>query len=424
MKNKADETKHVQDVFELLEYMYNLGIERKEKTITTAELLDKFNEIISINHFPFVGKVIEIGLGAEDNFMLCYLFWKYLNGIYSVDLETAVNGIFDTVHKRFAYRKEILQNSHPLIDKGLVMLELKTPLSDTTLRLENKTLQLLTTRDLEPFIMIKKKDNVILPSDIHQKKLVFNSLETDHLRKLNHAFQDENFHAIQNRLVQKGLPTGFTVLFYGDPGTGKTESVYQLARQTSREIMQVNLSESKTKWFGESERMAGKIFTDYYSYSKDCRMQPILLVNEADGLFSRRKEAGASSVDQTENTIQNIFLQALETFSGILIATTNMAGNFDYAFERRFLYKIKFTKPDLTGRAQIWKIKLPILNRKEHAWLAEEYDFTGAQIDNIIRKLEITSILEGGTPTFSQVLSSCNEELIEKAHYRKIGFRA
>ena len=150
MKNKADETKNVPDVFELLEYAYNLGIERKEKTITTAELLDKFNEIISVNHFPFVEKVLEIGLGDEDNYMLCYLFWKYLNGVYSVDLETAVNGIFDTVHKRFAYRKEILQNSHPLIDKGLVMLELKTPLNDTTLRLENKTLQLLKTRDLEP----------------------------------------------------------------------------------------------------------------------------------------------------------------------------------------------------------------------------------------------------------------------------------
>jgi len=422
MKNKADETKHVQDVFELLEYMYNLGIERKEKTITTAELLDKFKEIISINHFPFVEKVLEIGLGAEDNYMLCYLFWKYLNGVYSVDLETAVNAIFDTVQKRFAYRKDILQNSHPLINKGLVSIEWKDPIKDTTLKLENKTLQLLTTQELEPFIMIKKKDNVILPSDIHQKELVFNPLETEHLRKLNHAFQEENLHAIQNRLVKKGLPTGFTVLFYGDPGTGKTESVYQLARQTDREIMQVNLSESKTKWFGESERMAGKIFTDYYSYSNDCRMLPILLVNEADGLFSRRKETGNSSVDQTENTIQNIFLQALETFSGILIATTNMPGNFDHAFERRFLYKIKFTKPDLTVRAQIWKIKLPVLTRKEHAWLAEEYDFTGAQIDNIIRKLEIESILEGITPTFSQVLSSCNKELIEKAHYRKIGF--
>ena len=69
MKNKADETKHVPDVFELLEYAYNLGIERKEKTITTAELLDKFNEIISVNHFPFVEKVLEIGLGDEDNYM-------------------------------------------------------------------------------------------------------------------------------------------------------------------------------------------------------------------------------------------------------------------------------------------------------------------------------------------------------------------
>ena len=101
-----------------------------------------------------------------------------------------------------------------------------------------------------------------------------------------------------------------------------------------------------------------------------------------------------------------------------------MAGNFDHAFERRFLYKIKFTKPDCTLRAQIWKHKLPGFSKKEYLELAKEYDFTGAQIDNIVRKLEIESILDGSIPTFSQVLACCNEELIEKAHYRKIGFRS
>lgn len=72
---------------------------------------------------------------------------------------------------------------------------------------------------------------------------------------------------------------------------------------------------------------------------------PILLFNEADGVINKRKDSNSSAVAQTENEIQNIILQEMEEFKGILIATTNLTDNIDTAFERRFLFKLELTVP-------------------------------------------------------------------------------
>ena len=224
-------------------------------------------------------------------------------------------------------------------------------------------------------------------------------------------------------MKQKGLPHGVTVLLFGAPGTGKTESVYQLARETHREIMLVDLSQSKSMWFGESEKIVKKIFTEYASYSGECKTTPILLFNEADGIFSKRGALGSSNIAKTENTIQNIILQELEIFSGILIATTNLVANFDKAFERRFLYKIGLSKPDISARANIWRTKLPSLPAGDFDILGEQFDFSGGQIDNIVRKFEIVTILNGRNPDLAELIAFCKEELLENTHYTKIGFK-
>jgi SpoVK/Ycf46/Vps4 family AAA+-type ATPase len=128
-----------------------------------------------------------------------------------------------------------------------------------------------------------------------------------------------------------------------------------LAIDTNREIMKVEISQSKSMWFGESEKIIKRIFTDYKAFAKESKQTPILLFNEADAILSKRNAAGSSNVAQTENAIQNILLEEFENFEGILIATTNLASNLDTAFERRFLYKVQFQKPSVNIRAKIWK---------------------------------------------------------------------
>jgi SpoVK/Ycf46/Vps4 family AAA+-type ATPase len=150
---------------------------------------------------------------------------------------------------------------------------------------------------------------------------------------------------------------------------------------------------------------------------------PILFFNEADAIFSKRMALGDQRAGpaQTENAMQNILLDEIEKLDGILIATTNLTGNFDKAFERRFLYKIKFSRPEAAVRTSIWKTHIPHLPETFCGALARKFDFSGGQIDNITRKADINLVLHGAEPTLPLLEKYCNDELLEDEH-KQIGF--
>jgi len=212
-------------------------------------------------------------------------------------------------------------------------------------------------------------------------------------------------------------------ILYGEPGTGKTESVYQLAKETGRGIIHVNISETKSKWFGESEKKIKEVFTKYERICKRVSVKPILLFNEADAIFGKRKVVGSNSVDQTENTIQNIILEEMEKLEGILIATTNLATNLDPAFERRFLFKIRFGKPSLEVNERIWRSKLEWLDVEGARRLAASYGFSGGEIDNVVRKVAMEEVLTGVRPGLEGLRGFCEaERLSGKGQRKRVGF--
>jgi SpoVK/Ycf46/Vps4 family AAA+-type ATPase len=212
-------------------------------------------------------------------------------------------------------------------------------------------------------------------------------------------------------------------LFYGAPGTGKTETALQLSRKTSRDILQVNVSELRDKYVGESEKRVKALFDNYRKTVASSKIAPILLFNEADAIISKRTENIARSVDKMENALQNIILQEIETLEGILIATTNLTANMDKAFERRFLYKVEFNAPTTEAKCAIWKSMMPSLSDEDARLLATEYKFSGGQIENIARKHTIAQILTEGDITLNDIRLICNEELLDKSHTRRpIGF--
>ena len=157
--------------------------------------------------------------------------------------------------------------------------------------------------------------------------------------------------------------------------------------------------------------------------AQNSSVTPILLFNEADAIFGIRKTGAEGAVDKMENSLQNIILQEMEDLKGILIATTNLTENLDKAFERRFLYKVKFNTPSITVKCQIWKALMPELSDTDARYLAEKFDFSGGQIENVVRKRTIQSILTGNEPDMQAILTFCSEELLEtKRLSRRIGF--
>lgn len=414
----------VNDVLDLLEAVYSMGWDSDDNIVSSEELIDKTRELLNeYRRFSLAKSLKKLGLEGADMVLMLYLYWMFVNGNKEIDLDLAVDGIYKNTRKRFEYSKRLMTGKHPLTEKGLVEVQKRRFLDDSSIKLTGKSVKLLLSDDLKVSLVKERRENTVLPGEIIEKALIYGIDEARQMDQLKQSLAEDNLKAIRDRMIIKGLPAGFTVLLYGSPGTGKTESVYQIARETGREIMYVDISKSKSSWFGESEKLIKRVFSEYIEFMKESERCPILLFNEADGIFSKRKDTGSSSVAQTENAIQNIILQEFETFSGILVATTNLVTNFDKAFERRFLYKIRFSKPDAEVRAKIWRLKLTNLPEDDARLIAGQFELSGGQIDNISRKCEIIRILDNREVTPADIISLCKEETFETGLVSSIGFR-
>ncbi|WP_415397483.1 ATP-binding protein [Sulfurimonas sp. CS5] len=178
------------------------------------------------------------------------------------------------------------------------------------------------------------------------------------------------------------------IIFYGHAGTGKTMTAYSLAKSLKRQVLAFDCSKILSMYVGESEKNVRKIFDTFYDLSEKTKTEPILLLNEADQFLGARSSGAASGSEQMHNQMQNIFLEQIENFKGMLIATTNLLENIDKAFSRRFNYKIEFKKPDEAQRLILWKKMLPMNAPYDEKFDVKElakYSLTGGQINLIIK---------------------------------------
>ena len=323
-------------------------------------------------------------------------------------------------------KNELSHGENELQEKGLVEFANDDGFADrNAYRLTAKAKQeVLAELNINLAKAISSKE-LIRHGDIAEKRLFYNERESQQVSQLAELLDEKRYAEVCGRLKAAGMRTGFACLFYGAPGTGKTETALLLARQTGRDIMQVNFAEMKSCWVGESEKNVKALFDRYRALAADAAKAPILLFNEADALIGKRQEGAERAVEKMENTIQNIILQEMERLDGILIATTNLTQNMDKAFERRFLYKIEFGKPCAEAKRAIWQAMMPGLGDADAKGLAESYDFSGGQIENIARKHTISTILYGEAKAgLGSIKELCDDELIAKreTQKRKIGF--
>lgn len=302
---------------------------------------------------------------------------------------------------------------------------------DTCAMPTNDGLTLMFGNDADLYKLKAKESDLLKADNIVEKELYFSGDTKTQLSRIENAIEKERFAAIQRRLGEKRMTKGIAALFYGAPGTGKTESVQQLARLAGRDIYHVDISQTKTKWYGESPKLVKNIFKKYKAFcdeaKKDGKEIPILLFNEADAVISKRADidGNTSECSKETNSIQNVILEEMEKLEGIMIATTNLADNMDAAFERRFLFKVEFKKPDAEGRAKIWRSKLKSLSENEAVCIADDFDFSGGEIDNIARKVELEEVISGMFPDAEKVRELCKTEKINSdGSARTIGFAA
>ncbi|MCQ2286546.1 MAG: ATP-binding protein [Bacteroidales bacterium] len=341
----------------------------------------------------------------------------------NTDLEHTLGDIYDTMRSKLGAAKSIMSKESALITSELVELLPAKFLAEAELTLAEKGKKMLLEEDYDLFCLKGGNDRRLLsPDKIPARELFFNDELTRDINFVKQSLQEESFVALQKRLESSSLPKGVAILLHGLPGTGKTAVAEMLAKETGRSVYHVDIAASKTCWFGESEKLFKKIFTDYRQMCESQERKPILLFNEADALFSKRRDVDSGNCAQTENALQNILLEEMEKLDGILVATTNLCNNFDDAFERRFLFKINFGKPSTEAKKAIWKSKMSWLTDDDCAQLATRYDLSGGEIDNIVRKALMEEVINGKRPTLTELESWCRGEKLSNGKCAAIGF--
>ena len=325
-------------------------------------------------------------------------------------------------------RHELRNGTHPLIECGYIEHKCIDGQVDTDryMLTRNTKTELLSayTPSHSKCRRMKQDNSRFLKNhdSIKEKSLFFNTSEQEQIERLTSLLSTENLPSVQERLEEQGMRKGFACLFYGAPGTGKTETVLQIARQTGRDLMQVDIAGLRDKWVGESEKNIKEVFARYRNLCQTCEVMPILFFNEADAIINKRTENVEHSVDKMDNAMQNIILQEIEDLDGILIATTNLTSNLDRAFERRFLYKVEFHKPDTDVKTKIWRSMLKDISADDARQLASHFDFSGGQIENIARKRTVDYILSGKFASLDEIEGYCRAELLSGKERRSIGF--
>lgn len=412
------------DCTELFELFNNWFEDLSDDAVAARELREELKQVMEDNpQINFVRQVRQLNLSDTDLLILVYFCCQLVNhddddiGLY------LLKDFYDSISDFNKDKTELRAGTHQLMQMNLIEHCCEDGIANTTrFKLtDNAKRSLLEEMNVNP--VEEGLVGVLKAEDLSPKKMFYPQEVELQVKDLTALFQPDEFSRIQERMKERGFRNGFACLFYGGPGTGKTETVYQLAVQTGRAIMVVDVPQIKSKWVGDSEKNIKALFDRYREAVKRSKLTPILLFNEADAIIGKRRESAERAVDKMENTIQNIILQEMESLDGIMIATTNLQQNLDKAFERRFLYKIKFDKPNADARASIWHEMIPELSEGDIRTLSEQYDFSGGQIENIARHYNIDAILHGtdGNVLGSLIRHCDNERLAEKKPH-KIGF--
>ena len=259
----ARKESRVNNLFALLEGINEIINNRDNGVYSFAEMEREIHSMMDDNeHLLFVKQIKTFDLTNESFYMLLYLCCGFIQNEETINLQAMLKCIFPNLEDQIEIRKFLIKGQHELQKKELVTIEESFFRSDREVVLTEKCVDLLFSDD--KMILVrkdeKKKPGVIDFHDIPEKRLFFGEGERKSLGFLEEVLKPDNYKKLTLRLEEKKMPKGVAILLYGAPGTGKTESVYQIARRTGRDIHQVIISETKSMWFGESEKLIKRIF--------------------------------------------------------------------------------------------------------------------------------------------------------------------
>jgi len=414
IKNYSDHLEYLQDQFFKIDLAQQLNVVKKNFDVNSPSSNRLKSKLVLLeNRIKERIKVTSNSIMLEDFFeentlsneeqtlFLALLKEEYSGGDGSMrDMNALIELISSDDYEKIKYRS-LLEESSNLVSKSLVDYdEVLTPFGginrnfyipdEVLYKISHPTKKKTRGTKIKLNSVIKEQDTFEL---INTNKTLDDVVLNDKTKETLNALLQQVDKNVVNRLKQWGIKDKkkgieAKIIFYGVAGTGKTLTALALAKSLKKEVLSFDCSKILSMYVGESEKNVRSIFDKYYELREQTKSEPILLLNEADQFLSARTSGGGSGSDKMHNQMQNIFLEQIERFDGILIATTNLLESLDKAFSRRFNYKIEFVKPNEKQRYALWEKLLPSnlpLSEDFDINKLAKFDLTGGQIELVIK---------------------------------------
>ena len=414
IKSYSDHLEYLQDQFFKIDLAQQLNVVRKNFDINSPSsnrlksklvmLENRIKERIKVTNSSIMLEDFfkENGLNEqEQTLFLALLKEEYSGGDGSIrDMNALIELISSDDYEKIKYRS-LLEESSTLVSKSLVDYdEVLTPFGginrnfyipdEILYKISHPTKKKTRRTKIKLDTAIKDQDMFEL---VNTSKNLDDVVLNDKTRETLEALLLQVDKTVTNRLKQWGIKDKkrgieAKIIFYGVAGTGKTLTALAMAKSLKKQVLSFDCSKILSMYVGESEKNVRAIFDKYYELREVSKSEPILLLNEADQFLSSRTSGANSGSDKMHNQMQNIFLEQIEKFDGILVATTNLLENLDKAFSRRFNYKIEFSKPNKQQRLTLWKKLLPDALPLEESFDVDKlstYELTGGQIELVVK---------------------------------------
>ncbi len=240
-------------------------------------------------------------------------------------------------------------------------------------------------RVVETVLPRRTLEEVVLPPQTRQ------TLDQALAQVRNHALIFGRWGLGERHTAGRGLAFSFA----GPPGTGKTICAEAIAHALGLKLLIVNYAEAESMWVGQTPKNIVATF------QAAVEQNAVLFFDEADAIATRRSAGAPTAHSREMNLTVNVLLRELESFNGIVIFATNLAANFDPAFERRIRTHVLFEMPGVEERARIWALqvhpkKTPLAPDVDFRRLAERYELSGGDIKNAVIKAASAAAAEPG----------------------------
>jgi hypothetical protein len=356
--------------------------------------------------FPLQDIVEEYSLDDKETTMIMYLVKEDLDG-NNVDIDELLKLISSDQHELYNNRRYLSVDAK-IVKHGLVELSetmflmsrgsevrvtpdiMKQIILDTPINDDERLDQILKGNEI--FTLIDPNydmDDLILHTELKETLLTAISRYHQNVDEVLSQWQLYDGRMDVVGRVRKKTEPGLLMLLHGPSGTGKTFASGAIARHLGKKLLITDISKLQSKWVGESEKNVQRLFTLFERIVRRVENPPVLLLNEADQFLATRMTEARDSVDQMNNSLQNIFLEGFERLQGVMIATTNLQENMDSAFSRRFHLKLELPQPGAKERVKLWQLHLPPTIPRSRDLdiekLSCDYILTGGQIKIIIQ---------------------------------------